>query len=158
MTPTDEHSSGAASAIRDERGFTLIELLIACLILGLLATVALSTFLGRRTDAGDAVAKGLLNTAEQTAANYGLTNGYLTMTPAALKALEPTINILANGKAVLVNANPTANGYVLTVVSGSADTYTLTYAAGVITRTCLVAAGNGNTTTNTGGGCTGGKW
>jgi prepilin-type N-terminal cleavage/methylation domain-containing protein len=146
------------SLISDEHGFTLIELLIVCLILSLLGTIAVAGFLGRRNDASDAIAKGLVNTAQQTAVNFGLASGYLAMTPAGLRTIEPTINITANGKAVLVNASPTAGGYLLTVVSASADTFNLTYANGIVSRTCTVAAGNGNTSTNTGAGCNRGKW
>ena len=80
------------------------------------------------------------------------------MTPVAFKALEPRINITVNGQAVLATAAPTANGYTLSVVSSNANTFTITNANGLDTRTCVVASGNGNTTTNTGGGCTSGKW
>ena len=80
------------------------------------------------------------------------------MTPAALSSIDHTINTAANGQAVLVHAAPTATGYILTVVSSTIDTFNLTSAAGVVTRTCIVAPGNGNTATNTGGGCATGTW
>jgi type IV pilus assembly protein PilA len=144
--------------VSDEHGFTLIELLVAVLILGLLAAIAIPTFLSRRTNGGDAVAKGLVNTAQQEAMMYGLTNSFLTMTPSALSGVEPTINITPNGKAVLVNASPTSGGFILTVVSSTADTFNVTYSNGRATRTCIVAVGNGNTTTNSGGGCRNGTW
>jgi prepilin-type N-terminal cleavage/methylation domain-containing protein len=149
---------GQMSRYDREDGFALIELLVVCLIVGLLAMIAIPAFLKRRSNANDAGAKGMLNTSAQSAVAYGLTNGYATMTPAKLKAIEPSINTNPNGQAVLVNATPTVTGYILTVVSASADTFNLTNSSGQMTKTCLVAASNGNTATNTGGGCNSGTW
>ncbi len=149
---------GVRAAAREESGFTLVELLVVVVVIAILAAIAIPSFLGRRIGAGDAGAKEMVRTAQQTAVNYGLANGYAGMTPSALKTLERTINVNANGQAVLVNANPTLSGYLLTVVASTADTFNLTSTNGVISRTCIVAAGNGNTTTNTGGGCTNGVW
>src|SRR5438067_5017255 len=112
-----DRARALAGRTRSEGGFTLIELLIVMLVIALLAAVAISTLLSQRFKGGDAVAKEMVHTAQQTAMTYGLTSpGYTGMTAGALQAQEPTLNTTANGKAVLVNATPTATGYLLTVV------------------------------------------
>jgi prepilin-type N-terminal cleavage/methylation domain-containing protein len=157
-TAVKQRASAVGSFAACESGFTLLELLVAILMVAILTTIAISAFLGRRISAGDAAAKGLLGTAEQAAQQYVLSNGYAAMTPSALNSIEKSINITPNGQAVLVNATPAGSGYILTVVASTADTYNLTSTGGLLTRTCLVSAGNGNTSTNTGGGCNHGSW
>ena len=78
---------------QDEKGFTLIELLVVILIIGILAAIAIPSFLNQKSKANDAQAKELARTA-QTAAETSATdnNGsYTGVTVANLNTIEPTL-------------------------------------------------------------------
>jgi type II secretory pathway pseudopilin PulG len=137
-----------------------VELLVVVLVIAILAAIAIPGLLSQRTKAADAGAKDMANTAEHAAVIYSLnnTNGYLGLTPAALKSIEQSLNVVVNGQTVLAAAGPTATGYQVVVVSSVGDTFNLASVNGTVSRTCTIAIGNGNTSTNTGGGCTHGTW
>ena len=58
--------------VGSQRGFTLIELLVVILIIGILAAIAIPSFLNQKSKASDAAAKELAHTAQVTIETYGI--------------------------------------------------------------------------------------
>jgi type IV pilus assembly protein PilA len=151
---------------RDERAFTLIELLVVILIIGILAAVAIPSFLNQRGKANDAGAKAVARTAE-TAEEVAYTNGEVYVTQAAgagatglLNTLETTLtapSATCVGSAPYavspcgLTATASGGGYSVSVTSRTGIVFTLTRSAtGTLTRTCNVSAALGGN-----GGCAG---
>src|SRR5438034_5651601 len=105
----------------DESCFTLIELLFVMLIIGIVAAIAIPSFLSQKSKAVDASAKELARTAQTTAETYATDhNGeYTGMTAKELNAIEPSIQLGAgSNNAYLVDpggvSGVTATGYTVT--------------------------------------------
>jgi type IV pilus assembly protein PilA len=138
----------------DEGGFTLIELLVVVLIIGILAAIAIPSFLNQKGKAQDSAAKSQVTTLQTAMETYATDhNGtYKGAEIKELEAIEPTLKDTSTATPAVVSAEGTAGKpeYEVTSTAVSGNVFKLKNKEGEITRTCTTAGK---------GGChTGGTW
>ena len=122
---------------QSEKGFTLIELLVVILIIGILAAIAIPSFLSQKNKANDAAAKSFarnMQTAEET---YFTDNNTYTLNLSDLQTIEPVLRDIPGTTAPTITATDATRDYAVHAPSKAGVTYTITRAAdGTTSRTC----------------------
>jgi type IV pilus assembly protein PilA len=145
-TATGAEQAGASAGrrfgrqLRSSDGFSLPELLVVILIIGVLAAIAIPTFLSNTAKATDVQAKEVARNAQTAAETFAMDHAgsYAELSAEGLAGEDPTLATAAGGQhAWLSSATGATSEYTLTATAANNDELTIKRAAnGTITRTC----------------------
>ncbi|HVW16911.1 MAG TPA: type II secretion system protein [Solirubrobacteraceae bacterium] len=125
------------SRLHGEDGFTLIELLVVILIIGILAAIAIPSFLNQKSKASDANTKSEARTAQTAMETYYTDHGnYTDASVSALTQIESTLS------SADLAVTPGASTYTVSVTDHG-RTYSISKdSSGNISHSCTVADRN----------------